>query len=96
MLKRKRIYTGTALDFHDIADKNISKSLAILNMMEPAVLEALDKTDTKDDFKKTMWAVTDLLHDIKLAGDQLLEEKPVYADTLEEYQARVKAEREQG
>jgi len=95
MIRRQRIYTNNTLNFQDTAEKNVAKSLAILSMMETTVLRELDNSNTKDDFKKAMWAVSDLLHDIKLAGDTLTEEKPVFADTLEEYQARVKAAQEQ-
>lgn len=95
MASRKRLVTSKMLDVLDISTNNAKKSLGILFMLQEQIKDQLETEDRKKDFEAVMWTLTDLIHDIKRANDVLDDEEAIYADTLEEFLAEEKAEREQ-
>jgi hypothetical protein len=95
MASRKRLVTPKILNALDISSKNATKSLGIISMLKEQIGECLETEDQNKDFEAVIWTLTDLLHEIKQAGDELDGEEAVFADTLEEYLAEEKAERAQ-
>jgi hypothetical protein len=95
MASRKRLYTKKTLDALDIASTNADKVTGILNILEGQLKEYLDVDDQRQDVEAVIWTLKDLVFEIKKANDDLNDEEIIYADTLEEYLAEEKAEREQ-
>ncbi|WP_342807818.1 hypothetical protein [Alteromonas sp. M12] len=93
MARRKALRSVKELRFMDTATMNVDKSLAILNLTGPKVLEELGNSNAAKDYRNAMWAVTDLLFEIQKAADDMAGEPIEYADTLEEFQAAERAEK---
>jgi hypothetical protein len=95
MASRKRVYTSKTLSLIDVASANVDKCLGIISLVKDQIKMDFGGTEKEEDYDNTLWAVQTLLFEIKKAGIDLNKEGLIYADTLDEFLAEEKAEREQ-